>query len=880
MPVLPMLGSFFRTLFRSRQVERDLDDELRGYVDALEARNIERGLDRAAARRAALIEVGGVEQVKEQVRDVRMGGSVETLLRDTRYGCRMIARSPGFSLVVVLTLALVIGANATVFSVIHAVLWRDLPYPEAERLVVVDADVRGVAAAGLAGGEAADLRQEPGLFDGLAKISSVDAHVIEAGDWERVAAASAGDDALRLLGGSPVAYGRLLEATRDGGVTSSVRSVVISHDLWRRRFHADPSVIGRHVEINNLDVEVVGVLRPDFRVFLPANSALPETVDVWFPSGFETDRRARGQITLARLAPGVSLADAQARLDVVSARFLKDHAADYADGTVRLHLQPLSDVLTAGVRRALWVLGAAVFFVLLIGCVNVGNLMLARARARAPEIAVRRALGAGRSRLVAQLFTESALLAIAGAAAGFLLAYGGIALVEWLRPSHLPRQSQIGINGAVAVYTAALSVVVSIVFGLMPAFLDQSKPANEPLGAARSGVQRSSTRRLQRSLVMAEVALSIIPLVAAGLMLRTFVNLTNAPIGFDPTGLQTAKIAFSFRLFPDVIRRLQLHRDALDRVRALPGVEAVSLASPLPFDEHQFTRTYGRSGENDVLLSRATLQTVFPGYLEISGTKLRAGRDFTADDLMNQRPVVIIDERMAAELWSQGAVGQRLTVSRGRAVASLEVIGVANHVRMKQVREDSLPTMLVPYHFFPLEMALVIKTKASAEAIAPAVKQAVESLGTRRPVYDFRPMRRYVDHSIGDARFLTLVLIGFGAASLLLAAVGLYGTLAYLTSQRTQEFGVRLALGASAGRIVRSVAGEGLRLTALGAAAGFAGAAAVSSWLGDLLYEVTPFDGTTVLGVCVLVGAVAVVAALYPAWRAAGVDPVVALRAQ
>jgi predicted permease len=873
------LAALFRTLFRSRQLESELSEELEAYVAERIDRHRARGLSAAAARRLALGEVGGIEQTKEQVRDVRMGAGIETTLRDLRYGCRMIARAPGFSIIVVLTLALVIGANATVFSVMHAVLWRDLPYPDADRLVIVDADARGVTSAGLTGRETIDIHAEPGLFDALATIVRVDAHLTD-GQYERVKAASTTDEAFRAFGALPLAYGRPLEAKRDHGSDGYVRSVVISYDLWRTRFQADPNAVGRHIEVNNLEVEIVGVLRPDFRLFVPAAAALPEIVDVWFPRAFDTDDRTRGQLTVARIAPGVSVADAQARVEAIGRRFLLQHPAAYEPGTFRLYLRPLHDVLTSDARPALWALAGAVWFVLVIGCVNIANLMLARARTRAPETEMRRALGASRLRLVRQFLAEAAVLAITGAIIGLLLAYGGVALVEWLRPAHLPRQSQIAVNGAVVAFTAVLAVIVSVVFGLVPALAGSSGSSSDSLRAGRGSVQRRGRRRLQRSLVIAEVALSIVPLVAAGLMLRTFVNLLNAPIGFDPTGMLTAKMAYSARLLSDPKERLRLHEQAIDGVARLSGVQRVSAASPLPFDEYQFTLPYGVGGDTAALNARATIQSVFPGYLAMMGIQLRSGRDFSTDDLRHNRPVVIIDERIAARLWPHGAIGQRLAVLRSRKPVLLEVIGVTNPVRVTRVRDDALPHLFLPFDFYGLQMALVVQTDRDASSIGPEIKSLVESLGTRRPVFDIRPMHDYVDGSIADSRFTMLVLVGFAVAAILLAAIGLYGTLAYLTFERTQEFGVRMALGASTQRIIASVAGEGLWLTSIGASAGLVGAGALGSSLQGLLYGVTPFDRTTIVAVAVVVAVVALIAVVHPAWRAGRVDPCTALRAE
>ena len=816
--------------------------------------------------------------LRELAREQWFGAACETLIRDLRDGVRSIARAPGVALVVIATLALVIAANATVFSVIHAVLWRPLPYPDGDRLVVLDADARGQATVGMAHAEIIDLRAEAQLFDGIAYIVGVDAHVDVDGEMERVPAVSASDDALHLLGAVPMALGRPLREQRDGGLNSTIRSVVISDALWERRLRRDPNVIGRHIEVNNIDAEIVGVLRKDFRLFLPAGVYAPEIVDVWFPIGFENDRRNRGPITIARLANGVTLAAAQTRLDAIAGRFVRDYPRDYANGGLRLFAQPVQDALTADVARALWVLAGAVAFVLLIGCVNVGNLMLARARARDKEMAVRRALGAGTLRLLRQHFTEAAVLSLLAAAVGFALAYGGVALVEWLRPAHLPRQSTIRVTGEAAAFTASLAVIVSIVFAVVPVLWTR-RDTPDALRAGRVAAQGAGMRRTQRTLVVAEIALSIVPLVAAGLMLRSFANLVNAPVGFVTDGIVSAKVAYNLRAYPQVADKWRLYQAVIDRVRQIPGVQDVSAGGPVPLTEWQQTRAYARQGEA-LSDSRAAITSVLPGYLRVSGTRLRAGREFTADDIEQQRSVVIVDERIARQLWPEGAVGRQLAYQRGTGFMLLEVIGVSEPVRVTRVRDDALPHLFIPFHLFTVEQALVIKTSASASAIGPVVKDAVEALGTRRPVYDIRPMQSYVEASMGDTRFLMLVLAGFALTSILLAAVGLYGTLSYLTSQRTQEFGIRVALGASGSRLLAAVATEGLWLAMIGAAAGLAGAAAATGALRGLLYNVTPFDGVTLLAATGAVAATALIASTYPAWRAAKVDPATALRAE
>ncbi|PYR62389.1 MAG: hypothetical protein DMF91_06935 [Acidobacteria bacterium] len=876
MPTLRIILARLRALARQSRHDQDLDDELRAYVDTLTEQYERRGLTPAAARRAALIEVGGIEQVKEAVQQVRVGFALATAFRDARYGCRILWRSPSYALLVILTIALGIGINVTVFSVIHAVLWRSLPYPDAGRIVSIEADTQAIPSAYASPDRALDLRQQSRLVTHIATVEGRDASLAVDDVMERVAAARATDNVLPMLGA--LALGRTLIETQDeSGPFPS--GVVISHELWQRRFQGDPNVIGRHFTVNNNDVQVVGVTRPDFRVYLPPADHVEERVDVWLPTNFDPPRLLRGSVLIGRLAAGADVTQAQAELDTLAAAFVATHPAAYPDKRLRLSVRPLSEVVTRDAKPALMALGVAVGFVLLIACVNVANLMLARAKMRERELAVRRALGATRLRLVRQLLAENLVFTVLGGACGLLLARGGVSIVDWLRPVNLPRQSQITIDGFVLLWTVGLTVSSSIVFGLVPALFFTGDALGQPLNSGRTGSTMMRSRALQRGLVVAEVALSIVPLVAGGLMLRTFVNLLQAPIGFDPTHVVTARVSLNLKAFPDVDRRWAFFREAIERVRQLPGVAAVSAGGPLPFAPAQVTRRYWRSDDVNSTASIGMQQTIMPGYLAVIGIPLRAGRDFTDDDITQHRPSVIVDERLAAQLWRGDAVGKRIAIERGSRAETLEVVGVTAPIRARQVRDQGTATIFVPYHVYEIEETLVVKTRVSIAAIGPAIKQTVESLGPGRPVFDIRPMSEIVERSIDDARFTMLVLAGFAVAALLLAGVGLYGTLAYLISQRTQEFGVRLALGASAASVVRLVAREGAVLTGLGGAIGLASAAGVTRTLRGLLYGVTPLDGVTIASVVVLVAVVAIVAVSRPAWCAARVDPVIALRA-
>jgi putative ABC transport system permease protein len=816
------------------------------------------------------------DHVKGRVRDVRIGSALEAAARDVRYGARVLWRSPGYALVVVLTIALGIGVNAAIFSVVHAVLWRSLPYPEADRIVAIEADTAGVPTAYSSPGPVFDLRTQSRLITGIAQVEGRDASLMIDGVMESVAAARVTDDVLPLLGAQSLPLGRTITTAEDS-YGYVLKGVVISHGLWLRRFNGDPQVIGRRLTVNNFDVRVVGVMPAGFRLVLPGRSHAEESIDLWLPKDFAPSLLYRGLPLIGRVAPGATVAEAQAELTALASSFVASHPSAYPGG-LRLTVRPLGEVVTRGVKPALTALGAAVGFVLLIACVNVANLLLARARTRARELAVRRALGATRLRLVRQLLAENLVLAILGGAGGLLLARLGVGLLEWLRPVHLPRQGEIAVDGAVVLWTAGLTLVSGILFGLVPALALTRGSAGLTLHAGRAGSLMVRSRHLHRALVLSEIALSIVPLIAAGLMLRTFGNLLDVPLGFEPAHVVTARVSLNLEEFSTVDRRSAFYRDAIARVRELPGIEAASVGGPPPLAPVRSTVRLWRSEDREGTSSLGSQQSVMPGYFTVMGIPLRSGRDISDDDIVRRRRVAVVDERLAAQLWQGDAIGQSLSVEYSKQ--PLEVVGVAGYIRARDIRDAGTSLIYVPSHLYEIEQTLVVKTPAPLSTVAPAIKQTVEALGPGRPVFAIRPMEEIVRASIDDTRFTMLVLSAFAVASLVLAGVGLYGTLAYLTSQRTQEFGVRLALGATASTILRLVMREGCLLSGMGATLGFAAAMAVTRVLRGLLYGVTPLDGLTIASVVALVAGVALVAVGVPAWRAARVDPVTVLRAE
>jgi predicted permease len=828
--------------------------------------------------------------IKDAIRQAWFEPGIETAFQDIRYACRSLLRSPGFAAVVGAALALGIGANLTMFSLMRAVLWRPLPYPEPSRIVMIQVDAHNVSNTGATAGEVLDLRERSHSLEQVAMINPVDANLEYAGEMEHVAAASASDDFLPLLGARPV-LGRTLDSRIDEN-EDRVLAIVISDALWRRRFSADPGIVGKGVRVNNLDVQIAGVLAPGFRLFLPPSVSSAEQIDVWFPYGMSATRQYRGIPIAARLRPGVTLEQANAELQTLAAQFEREYPDFYsggkgwqaspsdagAGGKLRLTARLLHDEMTRDARTALFLLFGAVGFVLLIACVNVASLMLARGTARQRELEVRRALGAGRIRIMRQLFSESLVLAVAAAAIGMLCASFGLEAIERMSASHIPLQSRIGIDAPVALLAVVLSVVASMLFGLLPAWRLASGETGHSLRSGRSETAGSGARRLQRTLVVVEVALSIVPLACGGLMLRSFLNLRHAPLGFDPAALVTAKVPVNFERYPKTEQRWAILQDVLDRVRALPGVQSVSAASPLPLADQE-SRRVGRLDQPDVPPILATQQIAVPGYLRVIGTPLFEGRDFTEHDIAARRSVTIIDERLAKRLWPEGAIGKRLAVYRTGRRDDLEVVGVTTAVRVTRVRDENIPHFMMPYDGdYANEMSLVIKTHVTADRLAPGIKLAVVAAHGGRAAFDILPMSDYVSNSIGDTRFILFVLAVFAVASVLLAAVGLYGTLAYLTAQRTREFGIRLALGSSVRAIVSIVIRESVLLAVAGVALGLIGVAAATHAIRELLYGVRPLDGVTLVAVVVLVGIVALGAAGLPAWRVTQIDPQTSLR--
>ena len=800
-------------------------------------------------------------------------------LGDIRFALRLVRRHRAFTLTVVATMALGIGVATSIFSVAHAALWRPLPYAAPERLVVVRMSVHGrPAAAALAGAEVTDLRDAAHIFSSVGALAVVNGDLTSRhGDqpMERVAAASATGSLFDTLG-VRMALGRALDERIDTG-PGPVRAVVISHELWTRRYGADPALLGRTIEVNNLPLTLVGVLPEGFRMMAPDDAAVPSRIDVWFPAALERDRGSRAYVVIGRLAEGLSLPAARSALASLALRMRAAHPDAYAAVPIALTAEDLQQDAVRSVKPALLALFGAVLFVLLIACANVSHLLFARTAARRREFAVRTAIGAGRSRVVLQLLTETAVLALAGGALGLLAAQWTASLVEWIRPSTLP-SAAIRTDASVLGFACAITLFVSVAATLASAAPGIKADVADVLRRGLGG--GPSRTRLRTALVFIEVTLSVVLLTGAGLMIRTVAALNRVDPGFDDRGVLTLRASMRPREFDTLDKKWRFYSEALQQVAAIPGVQAVSAVRPLPLEGRTFTERVEIQETTEVLT--AASHSTLPGYFSVMGIRLLQGRDFEVRDIALKHPAVVVDDRFARAAWpGSDPLGRRVLVHRNGTASSFEVVGVVGHVQASGLRDRGAPQLYLPYHALPIfDMAIVIKSAADPGSLAAVARDRIEAVGGRRPVYDVQPMSSYVAAATGESRFVLVLLGSFAALALLLAVVGLYSVVADTTRERSHEIALRIALGAARSDIVRLVIGGGLRWTLAGIGLGTALAIASAVSIRALLFGVSPADPLTSVGVAGLLIAVTLLACYAPARRAVRLSAAESMKAQ
>jgi putative ABC transport system permease protein len=784
-----------------------------------------------------------------------------------------------------LTLALGIGANTAIFSVVEAVLLRALPYRNADRVVLLweNNRLRNRPHNVVNPGNFLDWRDQSKSFDEMAAFIDQRYNFTGVGEPEEVPAQSATPNLFGLLG-VEAALGRTF--TPEDVKSGREDVVVISHGLWQRRFGGAPDVIGRSINLDGTSATVIGVMPPDFKWFIKENSLSGKPAELWTPMTLAEQQRAtrRGRYlsAVARLAPGVSLQQAQSEMNTIGAR-LEGQYANLNTGW-GVTLVPVRDQLAGEIKPALLVLLGAVGFVLLIACVNVANLLLARAAGRYKELAVRAALGAGRRRIVRQLLTESLLLAILGGALGLLLARWCLDLLVALSPPNLIGAGQVTVNLPVLLFTLAVSLVTGIIFGLVPALEASRLNLSESLKeSSRGNVGGTRGRRVRDALVIAEIGLALVLLVGAGLMVRSFMRLQAVNPGFDAKNLLTMRVMLPSTKYPDAGRQVQFFRQAVERISTLPGVRSASAVSALPFADlgaaTSFTivgRPAPAAGDKPV----TDVRVADENYFRTMNIPIVSGRTFTESEATEDRKVAVVNEAMVRKYFpGENPIGKRIIVNMAAEPGPTEIIGVVGDARYDKLEGDLRPMVYwtppqLPYS----SMTLVIRAANNPEGLAAAAAREIQGIDKDQPISDVRTMESWIAESVARARFGTLLLSAFAAAALILAAVGIYGVISYSVSRRRNEIGIRLALGAQARDVLQLVLRQGMTLVFAGMGLGLLGALALTRVLSSLLYGVSATDPTTFAAIALLLAGVSLVACYIPARRATRVDPNDALR--
>ena len=885
MPIWPKLLSFWRTVARGRRLDADLDAELLSYVAEIAARKIARGVDPAAARRQALMEVGGIDRVKEEVRDVRIGRLAEEAIRDTAYAWRTLRKTPGFTAAAVVTLALGVGANTAIFSVVHALLIAPLPYANPDALVFVWADQasEGYPRAPLSGPELTDLDTRASLFEGFGAIWATTAALTGDDEPEQLRIGHVSHDFFSLLGARAAIGRTFIESDVAKGPPTSI---LLSASVWRRRYGGDPSIVGSRILVNGRPTTVVGVMPADFRLLMPPDASVPDdleafqTFDRFLP---EYPRGQRFLRVIGRMRPGVALAAAQqdvARVgEEISRTYTHYGAAGRKFETVSLHADAVREI-----RGPLMAMFGGVAILLLIACVNVASLLIARAASRTKETAMRVALGAGNARLLRQHLVEGLLLTALGAVAGIMVARWGLSALLALAPPALSRLSAARINGTVIVFSLAVVFAWGVLLSVAPLTeVWRVRLANAiRIDAARAG--GSPRPSLRAALIAGQVAMSVVLVIGALLLVRTFQNARSLDPGFDDTGIQSFRLAVRA---PPRERVLTFSRELQSALSSLPGVAGAASISHAPYDH---VPNWGgpylpEKGHDPSTAAQADYRSLSPGALELLGIRLVEGRSFTEQDDVTSQPVVIVDASLAERTWpGQSALGRQLGVDTfvtGKTDIAATVVGVVEHVRHRDPIRDVRPQI-----YFSQRQALrnpavwIVKSAADPQAMMPAIRDTLKKLDPALPIYDVRPLAAYAEGANATRQFTMQLSVLFALVALALASVGIYGVIAYSVATRHREFGVRRALGAQSRQVLALVARDGARLLARGLAGGVA-AAALAGWLlRGLLFGVSPWDLTTyatAIPVLILAG---LVACLLPARRAITANPIEALRAE
>jgi predicted permease len=872
-----------RTTMFGSNLDEDFAEETQFHLDERIDEYVKSGMTYQQARLEAHRRLGNLALVREQARDVDTFRWLGDLGQDVRYALRQLRRNPGFACAAILTLALGIGTTAAVFSVVDAVVLRPLSYAGSGRLMMIDEWTPGVGSIPVNGLHFQEWRRTTKSFERMALIGDLNVNVTGLGEPERLPAARVSSELFPMLGVQPQ-LGRVFLADED--VPGRDRVVLISNDLWRRRYSGDPQIVGRAISIDGVAHQVVGVLPASFR-FPKLSDLYPITIvqdrpQLWKPLALSPDERTlNGRfdfVAIGRLKPGVSARQAASELDAVQKGFSAQMPKALGDD-LRTQVHALQDRIVGRAKTGLQLILTAVCVVLFIGCVNITNLLLARLSSRRRELAVRSAIGASRWRLVRQMIVESLTLSAVGGACGVLIAYAAIQLILALAPADVPRLDEVHVGARTMIFTLLISTIAGLVIGVSPAWQFGNADAGEAMASGVRSTASRGTGRLRFGLVSAQVALSAVSLMAAGLLLHSLVNLLNADRGFDTEHIMTVGVNPPISRYPTPQKRVAFVRSALDRLKVLPGVVDVAAANMLPLAGEGANSALSIPGSSVPLFEHALgdIRTVSSGYFRTMGVSLQAGRLFTDAD--QQRQVAVISMSIAKRAWpGEDPIGKRFRFGPP-SVPDKEVIGVVNDVRGVSLEAGPSFSVYVPYwQGFFIRTSFAVKTSDDPVVLAPAIRAAIRSIDAELPLSALRTMNEVVEGSVAQRRFQTNLVLVFGAAAMLLASLGVYGVMAYAVTQRTTEIGIRLALGAERGAVLRMMLRQALRPVAAGVAVAVPLSLGAATWLRSLLFGVSPHDPTTIAVACLALIAAGALAAYLPARRAANLDPLNALR--
>ncbi|HET8925867.1 MAG TPA: ABC transporter permease [Candidatus Acidoferrum sp.] len=873
-----------------RRKDNELEEEVRSHLEMAARDRVERGEENKEAERAAHREFGNVELVKEMTREMWGMGTLERLMQDLRFGVRMLAKSPGFAAAAILTLALGIGANTALFSVVNGVLLNPLPYPQPEQLVTLHESKPNFDAGSISFPNFRDWQKENRTFSMMAVFRQYSFNLTGKGDAEQLKAQLVSSDFFPILGVKPV-FGRMFAEGEDEIGASPI--ALISEGFWNRKFGGSVDPLGKGLTLDGRSYTIVGVVPASFNLQIGAfrSSEVYVPIGQWSNPLLPNRASGLGLHGIGRLKPGVAIEQARADMKRVTADL--STAYPVADNGIGATLKPLKEQMVGEVRLMLVTLLAAVGFVLLIACVNVANLLMVRSAGRAREFAVRVAMGAGRGRIVRQLLTESLLLALAGGGLGLLLAAWGTRLALQHLPSGLPRAEEVGLDWRVLSFTMVIALLCGILFGLVPALRISKPNLHDTLKEGGRG-SSGQKHRAQGAFVIAELAMALVLLVAAGLMIRSLSALWNVNPGFDSRNVLTFGISLAPSMkdaSPDAIRATL--REVQSKLKATPEVQSVSLswaAVPLSGDDEDLFWLEGQpkpATQNE--MSWALSYVVQEDYLKVMGTPLERGRFFTARDNEHAQHVVVIDDVFARKFFpDQDPIGKRVILNNKGGAA--EIVGVVGHVKQWGLDSDDkqslraqlyLPYMQLPDEAMRLSSTgtgVLVRFEGSAQGAGAAIRSALKGMNNEQVMFGVQTMEEIIADSLAARRVSMIVLGVFAALALGLASMGIYGVISYLVGQRTHEIGIRMALGAKQGDVLRMVLAEGLRTTMIGIALGLLAALGLTRLMANLLFGVSATDPLTFAVVGMILTVVAMTACYLPARRAMRVDPIVALR--